>query len=159
MQRVKREVAHGWRCLPALPTNLFAFFQGAHPHPDTTLRTLNPHQNDTVVAMIDRSFPQRILPAPKVRASMNSLTSSHRMADAKNAEFSRRSSPEWTNKLTTSSEEFVDARPSKSHCSFHGRSVATQRTAGCAMATHPKSATKQLRGEFFNVFKGITVHG
>ena len=40
--------------LPALPTNLFAFFQGAHPASGYTLRTLNPHQNDTVVAMIDQ---------------------------------------------------------------------------------------------------------
>src|SRR2546423_15714179 len=51
--------------LPALPTNLFAFFQGAHPASGYTLRTLNPHQNDTVVAMIDQIIPATDTPGAK----------------------------------------------------------------------------------------------
>src|SRR5213080_632158 len=51
--------------LRALPTNLFAFFQGAHPASGYTLRTLNPHQNDTVVAMIDQIIPATDTPGAK----------------------------------------------------------------------------------------------
>src|SRR6266576_257738 len=51
--------------LPALPTNLFAFFQGAHPASGYTLRTLNPHQNDTVDAMIDQIIPATDTPGAK----------------------------------------------------------------------------------------------
>src|SRR5260370_7695921 len=51
--------------LPALPTDLFAFFQGAHPASGYTLRTLNPHQNDTVVAMIDQIIPATDTPGAK----------------------------------------------------------------------------------------------
>src|SRR5882724_7073333 len=51
--------------LPALPTNLFAFFQGAHPASGYTLRTLDSHQNDTVVAMIDQIIPATDTPGAK----------------------------------------------------------------------------------------------
>ena len=39
--------------LPVLDSNLLAAFQDAHPKSNYTLRTLNHHQNATVVAMID----------------------------------------------------------------------------------------------------------
>src|SRR5437773_1309452 len=51
--------------LPALPTDVFAFFQGAHPASGYSLRTLNPHQNDTVVAMIDQIIPETDTPGAK----------------------------------------------------------------------------------------------
>src|SRR6202140_5057654 len=51
--------------LPALPTDLFAFFQGAHPASGYALRTFNPHQNDTVVAMIDLIIPETDTPGAK----------------------------------------------------------------------------------------------
>src|ERR1700676_1184275 len=51
--------------LPPLPTNLFAFFQGAPPASAYTLRTLNPHHNDTVVAMIDQIIPATDTPGAK----------------------------------------------------------------------------------------------
>src|SRR5260370_32408335 len=51
--------------LPALPTDVFALFQGAHPASAYTLRTLNPHQNDAVVAMIDQIIPATETPGAK----------------------------------------------------------------------------------------------
>src|SRR5437879_5135633 len=51
--------------LPALPRNLFAFLQGAHPASGYAMRTLNPHQNDTVVAMIDQIIPATDTPGAK----------------------------------------------------------------------------------------------
>src|SRR3981081_4295688 len=51
--------------LPALPTDLFAFFQGAHPASGYALRTLNPHQNETVVTMTDLIIPETDTPGAK----------------------------------------------------------------------------------------------
>src|SRR6266852_2258746 len=51
--------------LPALPTDLFAFFHGAHPATGYALRTLNPHQNDTVVAMSELIIPETDTPGAK----------------------------------------------------------------------------------------------
>src|SRR5215472_566385 len=51
--------------LPALTPELFAFYQQAHPGGPYTLRTLSPHQNDTVVAMIDQIIPATDTPGAK----------------------------------------------------------------------------------------------
>jgi len=62
--------------LPAMPADLFGFFQDSHPAAGYALRTLDAHQNDTVVAMIDQIIPRLRRLVPKARASTNSLTSS-----------------------------------------------------------------------------------
>lgn len=51
--------------LPALTPELFAFYQQAHPSTSYTLRTLNPRQNDTIVAMIDQILPATDTPGAK----------------------------------------------------------------------------------------------
>src|SRR6266705_5323810 len=51
--------------LPALTPELFAFYQQAHPGASYSLRTLSPHQNDTVVAMIDQIIPATDTPGAK----------------------------------------------------------------------------------------------
>ena len=51
--------------LPALTPELFAFYRQAHPDATYTLRTLGPHQNDMVVAMIDQILPATDTPGAK----------------------------------------------------------------------------------------------
>ena len=51
--------------LPAFSPELFAFFRQAQPPPGYTLRTLTPHLNDTVVAMIDQIIPATDTPGAK----------------------------------------------------------------------------------------------
>ena len=51
--------------MPALSPDLFAIFRDAHPADGYTLRTLNPHQNATVVAMIDLIIPETDTPGAK----------------------------------------------------------------------------------------------
>ena|SRR5438477_12137772 len=51
--------------LPALTPELFAFYRQAHPDSGYALRTLNAHQNDTVVAMIDQIIPATDTPGAK----------------------------------------------------------------------------------------------
>jgi len=49
----------------AAAPELFAFFQEAHPASGYALRTLNPHQNATVVMMTDVILPQTDTPGAK----------------------------------------------------------------------------------------------
>jgi Gluconate 2-dehydrogenase subunit 3 len=51
--------------LPALPADLFGFFRDSHPDAGYALRTLDAHQNDTVVAMIDQIIPATETPGAK----------------------------------------------------------------------------------------------
>src|SRR6202790_4352673 len=51
--------------LPVLSPEAFAFFQEAQPAKSYALRTLNPHQNETVVAMIDQIIPATETPGAK----------------------------------------------------------------------------------------------
>src|SRR6266480_676126 len=144
--------------LPALPTNLFAFFQGAHPASGYTLRTLNPHQNDTVVAMIDQIIPATDTPGAK-GARVNEFIDVilTEWPTPKNARIFSTVSPEWTNKLMTSSERisWTLRPPSKSHCSVPWTNPSPHNAlAGCAMATPSrKSAINSCAANFSTSLK------
>ena len=150
--------------LPALPTNLFAFFQGAHPASGYTLRTLNPHQNDTVVAMIDQIIPATDTPGAK-SARVNEfidviLTDWADDEERKNFLDGLAGVDKQSNELF--GKNFVDASPTQQVALLRAmdESVAAQRVRRMRHGnTIPEERDKQLRGEFFNVFKGITVHG
>jgi hypothetical protein len=51
--------------LPVFDSTLLAAFQDAHPNSTYTLRTLNPHQNATVVTMTDLIIPETDTPGAK----------------------------------------------------------------------------------------------
>jgi len=51
--------------LPALTPELFAFYRQAQPSSGYALRTLDEHQNDLVVAMIDQIIPETDTPGAK----------------------------------------------------------------------------------------------
>jgi len=51
--------------LPVFDSALLAVFQDAHPNSTYTLRTLNPHQNATVVTMTDLIIPETDTPGAK----------------------------------------------------------------------------------------------
>src|SRR5258708_30779170 len=51
--------------LPAVPADLFGFFRDSHPASGYALRTLDPLQNDTVVAMVDQIIPATETPGAK----------------------------------------------------------------------------------------------
>ena len=150
--------------LPALPTNLLAFFQGAHPASGYTLRTLNPHQNDTVVAMIDQIIPATDTPSAQ-GARVNEfidviLTEWADAEERMNFLDGLAGVDKQTNDLF--GKNFVDASPPQQVTLLRSmdESVAAQRTRRMRHGnTIPEERDKQLRGEFFNVFKGITVHG
>jgi hypothetical protein len=150
--------------MPAIPTDLFSFFHDAHPATGYTLRTLNPHQNDTVVAMIDQIIPETDTPGAK---------------GARVNEFIDVILTEWAN--DTERQNFLNglAEVDKKSNELFGKnftdaSAAQQLTLLRAMDeaiatkgprrmrhnnTIPAERDRQLTGEFFSVFKNITVHG
>jgi hypothetical protein len=150
--------------LPALPTDLFAFFQDSHPASGYDLRTLNPHQNDTVVAMIDQIIPATETPGAK-GARVNEfidviLTDWAVDEERQNFLAGLAGVDKQSNELF--GKNFVDASPAQQFALLR----AMDETAAAAPArrrhagnTVPDEHDKQLRGDFFTVFKGITLHG
>jgi hypothetical protein len=150
--------------LPALPTDLFAFFHGAHPATGYALRTLNPHQNDTVVAMIDLIIPETDTPGAKgarvnefidviLTEWANDEERQHFLAGIAGVD-------KQSNELF--GKDFVDASLQQQVTLLRSmdESVAAQHARRMRHGnTIPEERDKQLRGEFFTVFKGITVHG
>src|SRR6202790_3261683 len=149
--------------LPVLSPEAFAFFQEAQPAKSYALRTLNPHQNETVVAMIDQIIPETETPGAK-GARVNEfidviLTEWATEEDRNHFLEGLAGVGKQSNELY--GKDFVDA------------SAVQQLTLMRAMdeavgmgPTHPArhgntvpERDTQLRGNFFTVFKGITLHG
>ena len=150
--------------LPALTPELFAFYQQAHPSGTYTLRTLNPHQNDTVVAMIDQIIPATDTPGAK---------------DARVNEFIDVILTEWA--TDEERRRFLDglADVDKQSNELFGKDFASASSAqqvtllrsmddAAAVlranrarhaANTPPEPDSQLKGDFFTIFKNITLHG
>ena len=150
--------------LPALPTDLFAFFQGAHPASGYALRTLNPHQNDTVVAMIDQIIPATDTPgakAARVNEFIDVILTEWAVDDERqNFLAGLAGVDQQTNELF--GKNFVDASPAQQFALLRAmdESVAAARARRRRHGnTIPDDRDNQLSGDFFAVFKGITLHG
>jgi hypothetical protein len=150
--------------LPAIPTDLFSFFHDAHPATGYALRTLSPHQNETVVAMIDQIIPETDTPGAKgarVNEFIDVILTEWAFDDERqNFLAGLAGVDKQSNELF--GKNFVDASPQQQITLLRamdesaGAQRSRRRRAG---NTVPDDRDKQLKGEFFNVFKGITVHG
>ena len=150
--------------LPALPADLFGFFHDAHPASGYTLRTLDPHQNDTVVAMIDQIIPATDTPgakAARVNEFIDVILTEWAVEDERRnflaglAGVDKQSSELF-------GKNFVDASLEQQFALLRAmdESVATARARRQRHGnTIPEDRDRQLRGDFFAVFKGITLHG
>lgn len=148
--------------LPALSPELFAFFRQAQPPPGYSLRTLKPSQNETIVAMIDLIVPETETPGAK---------------GARVNEFIDVILTDWA--TPEERAHFLDglAGVDKQSNGLYGKNFAAasaaQQTAllramddaaGTERETRRHGATppvpdSQLKGDFWPVFKGITIHG
>lgn len=150
--------------LPALTPELFAFYQQAHPAGSYALRTLNPHQNDTVVAMIDQIIPATDTPGAK-GARVNEFIDVI-LTEWANDEERRNFLNGLADVDKQSNELFVKDFAAASSA----QQVTLLRSMDDAAAvlraekqrhapnTVPEPDT-QLKGDFFTVFKNITLHG
>jgi hypothetical protein len=149
--------------LPTFSPELFALFRQAQPPPGYTLRTLTGHLNDTVVAMIDQIIPATDTPGAK---------------GARVNEFIDLILAEWA--TPEERKNFLDglAGVDQQSQSLYGKNFSdltaeqqlTQlRALDAAVMTnkvvrprHGNTVPKpdsQLEGNFWEVFKRITVHG
>lgn len=153
--------------LPTLTPELFAFFQQTHPDASYALRTLSPHQNDTVVAMIDQILPATETPGAKA-ARVN--------------EFIDVILTEWANEEERSrflvGLDDVDRQSNALFGKDFAAATPVQQVVllrsldeGAAIARtererkdrpplwEPKGRDTQMQADFFTVFKNMTLHG
>jgi glucoside 3-dehydrogenase (cytochrome c) hitch-hiker subunit len=150
--------------LPSLTPDMFAFFQGAQPGKTYALRTLNPHQNDTVVAMIDQIIPATDTPgakAARVNEFIDIILTEWATPEERDHFLSGLADVDKQSN-TLFVKNFVEASPEQQLtllCAMD-ESVAAEssRRAHHASADTNERDT-QLQGRFFPVFKGITLHG
>jgi hypothetical protein len=148
---------------PALAPELFAFFRGAHPEGNYALRTLNPHQNATVVLMSEMIIPETDTPGAK-GAKVNEfidviLTEWATDEDRNHFLDGLAGVDKQSNELY--GKDFVDASPLQQLTLMRAMDEAVGMGPG-RPARHGNTVPErdtQLRGNFFIVFKGITLHG
>lgn len=150
--------------IPAFTPDLFAFYQQAHPGGSYSLRTLNPHQNDTVVAMIDQIIPATDTPGAK-GARVNEfidviLTEWANEEERRNFLDGLVSVDKQSNELFGKDFAFASSSQQVTLLSSMDDAAAVLRAERQRHApnTVPEPDT-QLKGDFFTIFKNITLHG
>ena len=148
--------------LPALSPELFAFFRQAQPPPGYALRTLTPRVNDTVVAMIDLIIPETDTPGAK-GARVNEfidviLTDWATPEERQHFLEGLAGVDKQSNELY--GKDFASAAPAQQTALLRAMddSAGAEHEARRHGAT-PPVPDSQLKGGFWSVFKGITLHG
>lgn len=149
--------------LPVFTPEMFAMFRQAQPPPGYTMRTLTGHWNDTVVAMIDQIIPATDTPGAK-GARVNEfidviLTEWALPEERKNfldglAGIDRQSESLYGKK-------FSDATPEQQVVQLQAidDAVMTNRSVRPRHGNTVPKPDAQLEGNFWEVFKRITIHG
>jgi hypothetical protein len=148
---------------PSLAPELFAFFQDAHPASGYALRTLNPHQNATVVLMSEMIIPETDTPGAK-GARVNEfidviLTEWATEEDRNHFLEGLANVDKQSNGLY--GKDFVDASGVQQLTLMRAmdEAVAMGPTRSARHGNTVPERDTQLQGNFFTVFKGITLHG
>jgi hypothetical protein len=148
---------------PALAPELFAFFQEAHPAGSYALRTLNPHQNTTVVLMSEIIIPETDTPGAKgarVNEFIDVILTEWATDEDRNhfleglADVDKQSNELY-------GKDFADASPVQQLTLMRAMDEAVGMGAA-RPARHGNTVPErdtQLKGKFFTAFKGITLHG
>ena len=149
--------------VPALAPELFAFFQEAHPASGYALRTLNPHQNSTVVLMSEIIIPETDTPGAtgaRVNEFIDVILTEWAIEQDRNHFLEGLAGVDkQSNELY--GKDFVDASAVQQLTLMRAMDEAVG-MAGSRPARHGNTVPErdtQLRGNFFTVFKGITLHG
>jgi hypothetical protein len=149
--------------LPAFSPEMFALFRQAQPPPGYTLRTLTPHLNDTVVAMIDQIIPATDTPGAK-GARVNEFIDVILTEWATPQE--RKSFLDGLAGIDKQSQSlygknFADASPEQQLIQLRATDDAVMSNK-VVRPRHGNTIPKpdsQLEGNFWEVFKRITIHG
>ncbi len=149
--------------LPVFSPELFALFRQAQPPPGYKVRTLTPHLNETVIAMTEQIIPATDTPGAK-GARVNEFidviltewaTPEERVHFIEGLEDIDKQSQKLFAK------NFVDASPDQQLAQLRAIDDVTLagRVARAHHGNHVEPPDQQLKGDFWEVFKRITVHG
>jgi hypothetical protein len=149
--------------LPVFSPELFALFRQAQPPPGYALRTLTPHLNDTVVAMIEQFIPATDTPGAK-GARVNEFIDVILTEWATPEE--RTHFLEGLAGIDKESQQlfgknFAEASPQQQLTQLRAIDDATLagRTIRVRHGNTIPEPDVQLKGDFWEIFKRITVHG
>ncbi len=149
--------------LPAMSPDLFAMLQQTQPPAGYTLRTLNPHQNATVVIMIDLLIPETDTPGAKgarVNEFIDLILTEWATEEEKNHFLDGLADIDKTsNELF--GKNFVDASPAQQEAQLRAiddKEMANRQNRPRHGNTVPKPDA-HMEGPFWVVFKNITLHG
>jgi hypothetical protein len=148
--------------LPALSPELFAFFRQAQPPPGYAVRTLTPHLNETVVAMIDLIIPETDTPGAK-GARVNEfidviLTDWATPEERKDFLEGLAGVDKQSNELF--GKDFVSVSTAQQTALLHAMEDATPpRQEGRRHGNTVPEPDQQLKGPFWLTFRRITLHG
>ena len=149
--------------LPAFSPEMFTLFRQAQPPPGYSLRALNSHANDTVVAMIDQIIPATDTPGAK-GARVNEfidviLTEWATPEERRNfldglAGIDKQSQSLFGKNFAdaTSEQQLVQLRAIDD-------AVMSNRVVRPRHGNTVPKPDAQLEGNFWEVFKRITIHG
>lgn len=149
--------------LPVFSPELLALFRQAQPPPGYKVRTLTPHLNETVIAMTEQIIPATDTPGAK-DARVNEFIDviltewatpeerAHFIAGIEDID-------EKSQKLF--GKNFVDASPDQQIAQLRAIDDVTLagRVVRAHHGNHVEPPDQQLKGDFWEVFKRITVHG
>jgi len=153
--------------LPALPSDLFALFQGAHPAFGYTLRTLDAHQNETVIAMMDQIIPATETPGAKgarVNEFIDVILTEWANGEERGKFLSSLSDVDKQSNALFG-KNFADASPDQQLALLRSldeaaaviRARSDRKTR--PPVWQPEGRDTQMQDDFFTVFKKMTVHG
>jgi len=149
--------------LPAFTPHLVALLRQAQPPPGYVLRTLTPHLNDTVVAMIDQIIPATDTPGAKgarVNEFIDVILTEWATPEERNrflaglADIDKQSQSLY-------GKSFPEATPEQQLVQLRAvdDAVMSNRTVRPHHGNTVPKPDAQLEGNFWEVFKRITVHG
>jgi len=149
--------------LPVFSPELFALFRQAQPPPGYTLRTLTPQLNELVLAMIDQIIPATDTPGAK-GARVNEFIDvilTEWATPEERARFLEGLAGIDKESQQLFGKNFAEASPQ--HQLTQLRAVDDATLAGRTSRAHHGNTVPepdaQLKGDFWEVFKRITIHG
>lgn len=149
--------------LPVFDPNLLAALQDAHPKSTYTLRTLNPHQNATVVTMTDLIIPETDTPGAKaVRVNeFIDLILTEWAHDDERQNFLSGLDDIDKRSNAIFGKNFVDVTPVQQAAvlSELDQRYAINREDRAAHPYVRRPHNPQLTGDFFGVVKRLTLYG
>jgi len=149
--------------LPVFSQELFALFRHAQPPPGYTLRTLTPHLNDTVVAMAEQIIPATDTPGAKgarVNEFIDVILTEWATPDER-AHFIAGLEDIDAQSQKLFGKNFADASSEQQLAQLRAIDDVTLagRVVSAHHGNHVSEPDTQLKDNFWEVFKRITVHG